>query len=96
MLTWNPPPVPNGVIIAYEITYRSGSEGLTTVNTTDVSIVFATPELLPGTNVSGISVRAYTSIGPGEAAMHPSVVTPQEPVPRELLVSQTTEYKIAL
>ena len=83
VVTWSPPENPNGAIIAYKVTYRVNNRVLNAVNTTGISTTFATPELPPGTNVSSISVCAYTSVGPGEAAMHPSVVTSQKPVPRE-------------
>ena len=83
VFTWNPPQELHGVIIAYEVTYRTGNQGLITTNTTDFSTTFSTPELLPGTNVSGISVRAYTGVGPGDVLVHPFVVTPIEPLPRK-------------
>ena len=83
VITWSPPQEPNGVIIAYEVSYRSNNQGLTITKTTSLSTIFVTPELPSTTNVSSISVRAYTIVGPGDAAMHPYVVIPQEPVLRE-------------
>ena len=84
MLNWSPPQEPNGVIIAYEVSYRSNQQSRITRNTTIIgSTIFTTPELLPNTNVSGISVRAYTKVGPGPATVQPFVVIPREPVPRE-------------
>ena len=62
VLTWSAPQEPNGVIISYEVTYRDGN--LVTTNTTDLR--FTIPSLTPGTNVSEISVSAYTSVGRGD------------------------------
>ena len=64
-LTWSAPEEPNGVIINYEVTYRVTGSNLNTTNTTDLSTTFSISSL---TTVSNISVSAYTSIGPGEAA----------------------------
>ena len=66
-LTWSAPQDPNGVIISYEVTYRVTGSNLTTT-TTDLSTTFSISSLTPQTTVSNISVSAYTSIGPGEAA----------------------------
>ena len=67
-LTWSAPLEPNGVIISYEVTYRVTGCNLVTANTTDLSTTFSISSLTPQTTVSNISVTAYTSIGPGEAA----------------------------
>ena len=67
-LTWSAPLEPNGVIISYEVTYRVTGSNLVTTNTTDLSTTFSISSLTPQTTVSNISVSAYTSIGPGEAA----------------------------
>ena len=67
-LTWRPPQEPNGVIINYEVTYRVTGSNLVTTNTTDLSTTFNISSLTPQTTVSNISVSAYTSTGPGEAA----------------------------
>ena len=84
VLSWSPPQEPNGGIIAYEVSYRSNNQDPITRNTTNVNITtFTTPEFLPDTNVSTISVRAYTTVGPGDAAVQPYVIIPMEPVPRE-------------
>ena len=80
VITWRPPQDPNGVIIAYEVTYRVNDSNLTTINTTDIT---TTCTLALNTRVSGISVRAYTSIGPGNVATHPNVSTPQQPTAHE-------------
>ena len=63
MLTWSTPQEPNGVIISYEVTYRVSDDNLVTTNTTDLR--FTIPSLTPGTNVTEISVSAYTSAGRG-------------------------------
>ena len=80
VLTWSPPQEPNGVIIAYEVTYRVNASNITTVNTNTNTTL--TLELSLDTNVSDISVRAYTIVGPGNATLHEDVSTPQQPMPR--------------
>ena len=80
MITWGPPQEPNGVIIAYEVTYRVNGSDPTADNTTAISTTL-TSTLALSTNVSDISVRAYTSIGPGPPAVHGDVSTPQQLIP---------------
>ncbi len=65
VLSWGPPEEPNGVIIGYEVTYRVNERTITT-NTTQSSTTFTISSLAPGTEVSGISVAAYTLAGRGE------------------------------
>ena len=77
VLTWVPPQEPNGVIIAYEVTYRVNGSNITTINTTDTTTTI-TIELALDTRVSDISVRAFTSIGPGNATIHHDVFTPRQ------------------
>ncbi len=80
LLTWSPPQEPNGVIIAYEITYSvNGSES----NTTNTTNTTHTLKLALSTEVSNISVRAYTRVGPGDASISLTVSTPEYPTPRE-------------
>ena len=67
-LTWSAPQEPNGIIISYEVTYRVGMQQLNRINTTYTSTSFIISSLSPQTTVSGLSVRAYTRIGRGEAA----------------------------
>ena len=85
VLTWSPPQDPNGVIIAYQITYQV-NDNLTTINTTDISTMLSI-ELALNITVSDISLRAYTSVGPGNAVMHRDVSTPPIPIPREYYFS---------
>ena len=85
-LTWSAPQEPNGVIISYEVTYRVTGNNVVTTNTTDLSTTFSISSLTPQTTVSDISVSAYTSIGPGEAATIADQTTLEEP--REFLVAQ--------
>ena len=84
VLTWSAPQEPNGVIIAYEVTYTVNISNITIVNTTNTSTTLIL-ELSLDTNVSDISVRAYTTIGPGNATLHDDVSTPQQPMPCELV-----------
>ncbi len=80
LLTWSPPQEPNGVIIAYEVTYSVNSSELSIINTTNTTHIL---RLALSTNVSNISVRAYTSVGPGNTSIHRDVSTPEDPTPRE-------------
>lgn len=67
-LTWNPPQLPNGIIIAYMVTYVLNAEGPDSVsiamNVTD-GTTLVVPDLLPWTKVSDISITPYTSAGKG-------------------------------
>ncbi|CAI8031812.1 Receptor-type tyrosine-protein phosphatase kappa [Geodia barretti] len=66
-LSWRAPILPNGVIIAYEVSYRpadnSGNE--LSLNTTDVESNFTAGNDLEGGSDYIFSVRAYTRVGPG-------------------------------
>ena len=77
VLTWSAPQEPNGVIISYEVTYRVSDGNLVTTNTTDLR--FTIPSLTPGTNVTEISVSAYTSVGRGDPVQIPHLVTTTTP-----------------
>ena len=81
VLTWSAPQEPNGVIISYEVTYRVSDGNLTTTNTTNETSTI--PSLTPGTNVTEISVSAYTSAGRGDP-FQISQLTLEE-LPRELI-----------
>ena len=50
VLTWSPPQEPNGLIIAYQVTYRIGDSRLVSVNTTDTT--FTISPLVQDTNLS--------------------------------------------
>ena len=85
VLTWSAPQEPNGVIISYEVTYRVSDGNLVITNTTDLR--FTIPSLTPGTNVTEISVSAYTSVGRGDPVQIPHLVTltaPREYTPYRL------------
>ena len=84
VLTWSAPLEPNGVIISYEVTYRVSDGNLVTTNTTDLT--FTIPSLTPGTNVTEISVSAYTSVGRGDHALLFQLLTLT--TPRESLYTQ--------
>ena len=73
VLTWSAPQEPNGVIISYEVTYRVSDGNLVTTNTTDLT--FTIPSLTPGTNVTEISVSAYTSVGRGDPVLNPHLTS---------------------
>ena len=82
VLTWSAPQEPNGVIIGYEVAYRVSDGNLVTTNTTDLR--FTIPSLTPGTNVTEISVTAYTSVGRGEPIRITHLMT--FTAPRELYI----------
>ena len=73
VLTWSAPQEPNGVIISYEVTYRVSDGNLVTTNTTYLR--FTIPSLTLGTNVTEISVSAYTIVGRGDTVNIPYLVT---------------------
>ena len=77
VLTWSAPQEPNGVIISYEVTYRVCDGNLVATNTTDLR--FTILSLTPGTNVTEISVSAYTSVGRGDPVQIPHLVTLNTP-----------------
>ena len=79
VLTWIVPQKPNGIIIAYEVTYSIDGIAITVVNSTNGASTLTIPSLPPNTNISSISVSAYTSIGRGESVSHDDVVTPAVP-----------------
>ena len=66
-LSWDPPLMPNGIIIAYEVSYRptASSEPETRVNTTALVTNFTTEDNLDEDTKFFFSVRAYTRVGPG-------------------------------
>ena len=80
VLTWSAPQEPNGVIISYEVTYRVSDGNHVTTNTTDLR--FTIPSLTPGTNVTEISVSAYTSVGRGDPVHIPHLMTAR--IPRKM------------
>ena len=86
VLTWSAPQEPNGVIISYEVTYRVSDGNLVTTNTTDLR--FTISSLTPGTNVTEISVSAYTSMGRGDPVHIPHIVTLN--APREYIANNCT------
>ena len=85
VFTWSAPQEPNGVIISYEVTYRVSDGDLVTTNTTDLATSFTIPVSTPETNVTEISVRAYTSVGRGNDSQITHITTLG--VPCELLAS---------
>ena len=64
-LTWEPPLMPNGVIVAYEVSYRrtASSQSETRDNTT--ALVWASENNLEEDTEFIFSLRAYTRVGPG-------------------------------
>ena len=80
MLTWSPPLQPNGIITQYTVTYRVNGSAPVTRDTNDPdTTTFTIPSLFPQTTISDISVRAYTSAGPGPEVILEDVVTLTRP-----------------
>ena len=69
-ISWTPPLRPNGVIIAYEVSYRptDSSDPETRLNTTDLETSFTTQSDLEEGTEFIFSVRAYTRVGPGNTS----------------------------
>ena len=67
-ITWDPPERPNGIIIAYEVSYwpTGSSVPFISVNTTDLDTSFSTPSNLELGSEFIFFVTAYTRVGPGD------------------------------
>ena len=81
LLTWSAPQEPNGVLLSYEVTYRVSDGDLVITNTTH--LMFTISSLTPGTNVTEISVTAYTSVGKGESTQIEYLTTLSESLERK-------------
>ena len=67
-LTATPPPVTNGIIVSYMVSYNvSGSTVIETINATNQDLMGTVESLLPFTTYV-FSVRACTSVGCGPSA----------------------------
>ena len=79
-ITWSPPDRPNGIIIAYEVSYVAthSSQPITRLNTTDLDTSFtAEVDAEVGTEFI-FSVRAYTRVGPGKSTSVSVLTIPRE------------------
>ena len=67
-ITWDPPEIRNGIIIAYEVSYRPASapQTITTMNTTDLDTSFTTEGRLELGTEYIFTVTAFTGSGRGE------------------------------
>ena len=67
-ITWDPPEIRNGIIIAYEVSYRPASapQIITTMNTTDLDTSFTTEGQLEVGTAYIFTVTAFTGAGRGE------------------------------
>ena len=68
-ITWDPPEIRNGIIIAYEVSYRSASapQTITTMNTTDLDTSFTNQGRLELGTAYIFTVTAFTGAGRGES-----------------------------
>ena len=68
-ITWDPPEIRNGIIIAYEVSYRPASapQIITTMNTTDLDTSFTTEGRLELGTAYIFTVAAFTGAGRGES-----------------------------
>ena len=71
------------MIIGYEVAYRVNNNNVTTEFIAGMN--FTIKGVIPRTSISSISVSAYTSVGQGEATLHPDLLTPDYPVLCELM-----------
>ena len=78
VLTWMPPQEPNGIISAYEVTYRVGDEADLVNTTVEASTTTFTILLARRNRVSGITVTARNDMGRGEAAGLPDTTSLRE------------------
>ena len=83
LFEWGPPVELNEMFVTYELTYRPNDNSPMQRNFTDITTTNFTMEFVPSTNVTGISMRAYTKVGPGIASVAADIAVPAEPVPRE-------------
>ena len=67
-ITWDPPEIHNGIIIAYEVSYRPASDlqTITTMNTTDLDTSFTNQGRLELGTAYIFTVTAFTGAGRGE------------------------------
>ena len=68
-ITWDPPEIRNGIIIAYEVSYRPASapQIITTMNTTDLDTSFTNQGRLELETAYIFTVTAFTGAGRGES-----------------------------
>ena len=68
-ISWEEPERPNGVIIAYEVSYHptADPQSVTHVNTTNLATSLTVSGLQPGTELT-FTVRAYTRVGAGDSS----------------------------
>ena len=81
VFSWDPPSEPNGIIIAYQLIYRINGSALL-INRTNPNVTTLNLELDLSTNVTDISIRAFTRAGAGSIAMTGDVTIPSALTPR--------------
>ena len=69
-ISWSPPERPNGIIIAYELSYlqTASPENVTRMNITEHTTSVSVCRLQPETQYT-FTVRAYTQAGAGEESI---------------------------
>ena len=85
-ITWDPPQIPNGIVLRYEVTYTINNSAPVTNDTSDTNAAFIISALNPDTRVS-ISVSAYTSVGQGEIAHLTDLMTLSKPCESAIYLS---------
>ena len=93
-ITWDPPVIRTGIIIAYEVSYRPASapQTITTMNTTDLDTSFTTQGRLELGTAYNFTVIAFTRAGRGEIATA-SISTLARPRKiRAVCVTSGTQY----
>ena len=76
LFDWGPPFEPNGILIVYQLTYTVTGSGTVIHNLTDIAATELAVKFPQNITVSQISLRAYTSAGPGEASTTVDFVIP--------------------
>ena len=86
VITWEKPERPNGVIVAYEVSYyqTADAQHVTRMNTTDRATSLTLTNLQPGTELA-FTVRAYTQVGAGETN---TIIEVTYISPRKIIISK--------
>ena len=78
VLKWRAPQQPNGVIISYQVTYWINGTIPVTRNTTNLDTMFVITSQAPPTELTDITVSAYTKVGRGQNTSIPNQILQQK------------------
>ena len=90
-ISWDPPEIRNGIIIAYEVSYRPASapQTITTMNTTDLDTSFTTEGGLELGTAYIFTVTAFTGAGRGDIATNTTLTLAKPRKIRALCLTST-------